>query len=90
MTNLVVNKRGSHALFQILLLNNDSDQDVEVQEAEQVNFFQVKEHLKNGGSVFITSKDSQKILYPKAEAQLNYSRSRKNYGALLRRRLRDS
>jgi len=90
LTNLVLNKRGSHALFQILLLNNDSDQDVEVQEAEQVNFFRVKEHLKNGGSVFITSKDSQKILYSKAEAQLNYSRSRKNYGALPCRRVRGS
>ena len=31
----------------------------------EVNFFQVKEHLKNGGSVFITSKDSQKQFTPK-------------------------
>ena len=90
MTNLVVNKKGAHTLFQILLLNNDSDQDVEVQESEQVNFLRVKEHLKNGGSVFITSKESQKTLVPKAEAQLNYSRSRRNYGALLRQRLRGS
>jgi len=90
LTNLVADKKGSHALFQILLLNNDSDQDVEVQEAEQVNFSRVKKHLKNGGSVFITSKDSQKILYPKAEMQLNYSWSRRNYGALLCRRLRGS
>ena len=48
-------------MFQVLLLDNDANQDVEVQEAEQVDFCQVKEHLQNGGSVFITSKEAQKI-----------------------------
>ena len=69
-------------MFQVLLLENDASAEVEVQEANQVDFLQVKQHLENGGSVFITSEDSQKRLYPKAKAQQNYSRSRRNYGAV--------
>ena len=48
-------KRPKSSVFQVLLLDNDASEDVEVQEAEQVDFCQVKEYLKNGGSVFITS-----------------------------------
>lgn len=77
-------------VFQVLLLDNGNSDDVEVQEAEQVNFFQVKEHLKSGGSVFITSKDSQKIVYPTGSALTNYAKSRKSYGALFRQQLRRS
>jgi hypothetical protein len=90
LSNLFANKKSKHTLFQVLLLENGNSEDVEVQEAKQVDFFQVKEHLKNGGSVFITSKDSQKIGYPKTKAQLNYSKSRRNYGALLQQHLRSS
>jgi hypothetical protein len=90
LKNLIANKKTNPPVFQVLLLDNDASEDVEVQEAKQVDFFQVKEHLKNGGSVFITSKGSQKIVYPKAKAQLNYSKSRKNYGALFRQHLRSS
>ena len=90
LSNLISNKKTKIPLFQVLLIDNDASEDVEVQEAKQVDFFQVKEHLKNGGSVFITSKDSQKLVYPKAKAQLNYSKSRKNYGALFRQHLRSS
>jgi hypothetical protein len=52
-------------VFQVLLLNNDASQEVEVQEAKQVDFLRVQEHLKHGGSVFITSKNSQKLTLPK-------------------------
>ena len=90
MSDLISNKKAKAPLFQVLLLDNDDSEDVEVQEAKQVDFFQVKEHLKNGGSVFITSKRSQKIVRPKAKAQLNYSKSRKNYGALFQQHLRSS
>jgi hypothetical protein len=90
LSNLISNKKTKPTLFQVLLLDNDSSEDVEVQEAKQVDFSQVKEHLKNGGSVFITSKHSQKLVHPKAKAQLNYSKSRRNYGALLRQHLRSS
>lgn len=82
-------KRTKPSVFQVLLLDND-EEDVEVQEAKQVDFFQVKEHLKNGGSVFITSKGSQKLAYPKAKAILNYNRSRKTYGFLFRQHMRSS
>ncbi len=74
--------------FQVLLLDNDESQDVEVRETEQVDFCQVKEHLKNGGSVFITSKGSQKMRYPKTKAQANYARSRKTLGFLFRQQMR--
>ena len=47
-------------VFQVVLLDNSS-QDVEIQEAKQVDFLRVEEHLAHGGSVFITSKNSQKI-----------------------------
>jgi hypothetical protein len=90
MNTLIANKKTKNPVFQVLLIDNDSNKDVEVQEAQEVNFCQVKEHLKNGGSVFITSKDTQKITFPKTKAQLNYSKSRRNYGFLFRQQLRSS
>ena len=90
LSNLISNKKTKVPLFQVLLIDNNASEDVEVQESKQVNFLQVKKHLKNGGSVFITSKHSQKLVHPKAKAQLNYSKSRKNYGALFRQHLRSS
>ena len=83
-------KRAKLSVFQVLLLENNDSDDVEVQESKQVDFFQVKEHLKNGGSVFITSKNSQKIAYPKIKAQQNYSMSRKTYGFSFRQHLRNA
>ena len=81
-------KKSKPSVFQVLLLDNDAGEDVEVQESKQVDFFQVKEHLKNGGSVFITSRGSQKLSYPKAKAQQNYSKSRRTCGFLFRQHLR--
>jgi hypothetical protein len=83
-------KKTGPSVFQILLLDKDDGEDVEVQESKKVDFFQVKEHLKKGGSVFITSKGSEKLSYPKAKAQQNYSRSRRTYGFLFRQHLRSS
>ena len=88
MKTLIANKKVNPPVFQVLLLDNDASDDVEVQEAEEVNFGQVKKHLKNGGSVFITSKDPQKLNYPKAQAQQNYSKSRRNVGFLFRQQMR--
>ena len=64
-------------MFQVLLLNNNKSQDVEVQESWQVDFSQVKEHLKNGGSVFITSKNAQKIALRKTKTQHNLAPQQK-------------
>jgi hypothetical protein len=50
--------------FQVMLLRNDSEQEVEVHEAENIDFQRIQEHLKQGGSVFITSKCSQKLSRP--------------------------
>jgi hypothetical protein len=58
-------KKEKSPVFQVLLLDNDANQEVEDQEAEQVDFVRVQEHLARGGSVFITSKNSQKIALPK-------------------------
>jgi hypothetical protein len=90
LTAQFLNKKSKPSIFQVLLLDNDETQDVEVQESKQVDFFQVKEHLKNGGSVFITSKSAQKLVYPKTKAQLNYNKSRKTYGFLFRQHMRSS
>jgi hypothetical protein len=75
-------------LFQVLLLDNDAGQDVSVHESEHVDFCVVKEHLQNGGSVFITSKEAQKVQYPKTEAQTNYVKARRRVGFLFRQNLR--
>jgi hypothetical protein len=90
LNNAFVNKKAKPSVFQVLLLDNNESQDVEVQESGQVDFFHVKEHLKNGGSVFITSRASQKMRHPKTKAQQNYGKSRKNCGVLFRQRLRSS
>ena len=84
----MLKKKTKPSIFQVLLLDNDVSEDVEVQEAKEVNFSQVKEHLRNGGSVFITSKGSQKLSLPKARAQQNYNRSRRTCGFLFRQQLR--
>lgn len=84
----MLKKRTKPSVFQVLLLDNDDSEDVEVKEAKQVDFCQVKQHLKNGGSVFITSKGSQKVSPPKAKAQMNYSKSRRTCGFIFRQRLR--
>jgi hypothetical protein len=57
-------------VFQVLLLHNDASQEVELQEAEKVDFLRVQDHLKQGGSVFITSKNSQKLNVPKKKKRI--------------------
>jgi len=90
LSDFTSNKKSKPTLFQVLLLDNGDSEDVEVQEAKQVDFLQVKEHLKNGGSVFITSKNSQKLVHPQTKAQINYSKSRRNCAAPFRQHLRRS
>jgi hypothetical protein len=84
MKGFLGNNKCKEPLFQVLLLDNDANLNVQVQEAPKVDYSTVKEHLKNGGSVFITSKKQQKISHPKIRrAQQNYTATRRNYGALL-------
>jgi len=52
-------------VFQVLLLYNDSSQEVELHESEEVDFLRLWDHLERGGSAFITSKNSQKLRIPK-------------------------
>jgi hypothetical protein len=83
-------KKNNTQLFQVLLLDNSSNNDVTVHETGKVNYFTVKQHLNNGGSVFITSKNSQKIATSKKRACQNYNRARRRIGNLLLTNLRNS
>lgn len=83
-----MNRKTKPPTFQVLLIDNNANEDVKVQEAEHVDFCHVNAHLKNGGSVFITSKNTQKISYKKTKAQINYTRSRKTIGFLFRQQMR--
>jgi hypothetical protein len=67
MKNLIEVKKGKSQVFQVLLLDNDENKEVEVEEAEHVNFDRVEKHLAHDGSVFITSRRSQKIASTKGE-----------------------
>jgi len=54
-------KRQKQRLFQCLFLSNDRSQEVTVLEDEHIDFGKVQKHLDNGGSIFVTSKNSQKL-----------------------------
>jgi hypothetical protein len=79
------NRKTKEPQFQMVLLDNDNiDLNVKVHEADHVDICALKEHLNSGGSVFITSKKTQKIISPKtSKAQRNYTNSRGNIGALI-------
>ena len=48
-------------LFQLFYLKDDENESVEVEEVEEIDFGEVKKRLKQGESVFITSKRKQKL-----------------------------
>ena len=48
-------------LFQLFFLKDDEDQRVEVEEVKKIDFREVKKHLRQGESVFITRKRKQKL-----------------------------
>ena len=64
LTNSAEAKKERAQVFQVLLLS-DASEEVEVQEAEKIDFLRVQRHLRHGGSVFITSKNSQKLARPR-------------------------
>ena len=68
LKSIVAVKKEKARVFQVLLLDNDANEDVEVQESKNVDFAKVEEHLAHGGSVFITSKNSQKLAMPRENA----------------------
>jgi hypothetical protein len=51
--------------FQVMLLCNDASKNVEVHEGREIDYSTIQTHLQHGGSVFITSKPSQKLPLPK-------------------------
>ncbi len=64
LRELVEIKGEKDRTFQVMLLDNDVNSQVEVHEEKEVTFQRIQEHLQRGGSVFITSKPSQKIRLP--------------------------
>jgi hypothetical protein len=50
--------------FQVMLLSNDESKNVEVHEEKEIDYSIIQNHLQCGGSVFITSKPSQKLTLP--------------------------
>jgi len=80
LKNLIEDKKEKARVFQVVLLNNDASQEVEVQEAEQVDFLRVQKHLKHGGSVFITSKSSQKLPRSREKKANQNKKDKKGYG----------
>ena len=48
-------------LFQVFFLKNDGYQSVTIDEVEEVDLPEIKKHLERGESVFITSREEQKL-----------------------------
>jgi len=65
-------------VFQALFLKNDKSQDVEVLEDVQIDFGKIQEHLQNGGSIFITSKSSQKLKLNRPRKSKQQFKNRRN------------
>jgi len=64
LKDCIANKEAKTPMFQVLLLDNDATDYVEVQEAEQVDFFQVRKHLKNGGQSLSQAKPRKSNFTP--------------------------
>lgn len=56
----VLKNKEKEAPFQLFFLENGSNQNVEVVDTDEIDFEEVKRHLEEGNSVFITSKREQK------------------------------
>jgi hypothetical protein len=64
LRELVEMKPEKNCTFQVMLLRNDESKEVEVHEETEVDFSRIQYHLNHGGSVFITSRPSEKIKSP--------------------------
>jgi len=73
-----LHSRQKPQVFQALFLKNDKTQEVEVFEDEHIDFELIQKHLDNGGSIFITSKSSQKLRpgLPKRSSNLNFRKNK--------------
>ena len=57
----VVEANEEKPLFQLFFLKNDENQSVGVVEVEEIDFTEVKKHIEQGESVFITHKREKKL-----------------------------
>jgi len=64
MRELVQIENDKARTFQVMLLCDDASKNVEVHEAKEIDYSTIQTHLQRGGSVFITSKPSQKLPLP--------------------------
>ena len=71
-------RKKEQRVFQAIFLKNNKSQEVKVVENEQIDFMKVQEHLKSGGSIFITSKNSQKLKLkiPKESKKMGKNRNK--------------
>ena len=69
-------KKSNRPNFQVLYLRNDACQEVEVDEVNEVDFLTVQERLEKGESVFITSKNTQKLNPPKGRNRVSRLKTR--------------
>jgi hypothetical protein len=74
MLREVLETKKAKMMFQVLFLRNDSSQEVVVHDdIKQVDFQTIQKHLEHGESVFITSKNKQKLTDPKQKEKLKRS-----------------
>ena len=73
LSKMLKTKKVKPQQFQVLFLRNDATEEVEIHEVKQVDFLTVQERLEQGQSVFITSKNSQKVKAPKQKNKVPQS-----------------
>ena len=59
MQENIMKNRKKEPLLQIFFLKNDEAQNVEVQEAYEIDLEEIKSHLENGESVYIKQKEQK-------------------------------
>jgi len=62
--------------FIVYFLNNDEDQSVHVEEADEIDFLKVIQHINLGGSVFITQRRKRNLNISSRKASIVRSSKR--------------
>ena len=57
----VIREVEEKSLYQVIFLKNNRHRGVYIEEVEEIDFEELREHLQRGESVFITSRPDQKL-----------------------------
>ena len=49
-------------LYKVIFLKDDIYQSVRIEEVDDINFSEIRKHLERGESIFITSKQNNKLM----------------------------